>query len=409
LKFYFSLKKITIIENIKTDYIIVGQGITGTLLAHALLEKGKTVQIYDNNYFGSSSKVAAGIINPVTGRRIVKGWLIDELIPVAKTVYERLGKLLGQKFYHQKNVLRVLFSIKEENLWLEKTGDALVEKYVLESNDYGLFKNKITEGEALGEVQYSAQIDMPLLLEKSKEYFSNKKLMNVELFDYEQVRLGDEQVIYKNVEAKKIIFCEGHQGRKNPWFGNLPFEVAKGEVLLVKIPNAHFDKNVEAIKIIFCEGHQGRKNPWFGNLPFEVAKGEVLLVKIPNAHFDKILKHKLFIVPLQNDIYWIGSTYEWNDLDELPTEEKKQFLIKKLDKFLTIPYEIVDHQAAIRPSTFDRRPMLGLHPDHDCLGIVNGMGTKGASLAPYFVNQFVDFLLEEKLINEDATIERFVK
>ena len=364
MKFYFSLKKITIIENIKTDYIIVGQGITGTLLAHALLEKGKTVQIYDNNYFGSSSKVAAGIINPVTGRRIVKGWLIDELIPVAKTVYERLGKLLGQKFYHQKNVLRVLFSIKEENLWLEKTGDALVEKYVLESNDYGLFKNKITEGEALGEVQYSAQIDMPLLLEKSKEYFSNKKLMNVELFDYEQVRLGDEQVFYKNVEA---------------------------------------------IKIIFCEGHQGRKNPWFGNLPFEVAKGEVLLVKIPNAHFDKILKHKLFIVPLQNDIYWIGSTYEWNDLDELPTEEKKQLLIKRLDKFLTIPYEIVDHQAAIRPSTFDRRPMLGLHPDHDCLGIVNGMGTKGASLAPYFVNQFVDFLLEEKLINEDATIERFVK
>jgi len=328
------------------------------------LEKGKTVQVFDNNYFGSSSKVAAGIINPVTGRRIVKGWLIDELIPVAKTFYERLEKLLEQKFYHPKNVLRVLFSIKEENLWLEKTGDALVEKYVLESNDYGLFKNKITEGEALGEVQYSAQIDMPLLLEKSKEYFSNKKLMNVELFDYKQVKFENEKVFYKNVAAEKIIFCEGHQGRSNPWFGNLPFEVAKGEVLFVKIPN---------------------------------------------ANFDKILKHKLFIVPLQNDIYWIGSTYEWDKLDELPTEKEKQSLIKKLDKILTVPYEIVDHLAAIRPSSTDRRPLLGLHPEHACLGIVNGMGTKGASLAPYFVNQFVAFLLEEKSINQDASIERFAK
>lgn len=334
------------------------------MLAHAFLEKGKTVQIFDNNYFGSSSKVAAGIINPVTGRRIVKGWLIDDLIPVAKTFYERLENLLDQKFYHQRNVLRVLFSIKEENLWLEKTGDALVEKYVIESNDYGLFKDKIIEGEALGEVQYSAQVDMPLLLEKSKEYFISKKMMNVETFDYKEVEFKNEKVFYKNIEAEKIIFCEGHQARKNPWFGYLPFEVAKGEVLLVKIPN---------------------------------------------ANFNKILKHKLFIVPLQNDLYWIGSTYDWDNLDELPTEEVKQFLIKKLEKVLTVPYEIIDHQAAIRPTTFDRRPFLGLHPENSFLGIVNGMGTKGASLAPYFVNQFVDFLLEEKRLNQEANIERIKK
>lgn len=325
------------------------------------MDKGKTVQIFDNNYKGGASKVAAGIINPVTGRRIVKGWLIDELIPAAKIFYERLEELLEQKFYHQKNVMRVLFSIKEENLWLEKTGDELVEKYVIESNDYGLFKNKIIEGEALGEVQYSAQVDMPLLLEKSKEFFSNKEIMNIEVFDYEQVRIENEKVFYKNIEAEKIIFCEGHQAMNNPWFGNLPFEVAKGEVLLVKIPN---------------------------------------------ANFEKILKHKLFIVPLQNDLYWIGSTYDWDNLNDLPTEKVKQFLIKKLTQVLTVPYEIIDHQAAIRPTTFDRRPFLGLHPKNSCLGIINGMGTKGASLAPYFVNQFVDFLLEEKSINHEADIGR---
>ncbi len=334
----------------------------GTLLAHELIRQGKTVQIFDNNYHGSSSKVAAGIINPVTGRRVVKGWLIDQLIPFAKSTYERLEELFGEKFYYQRNVLRVLFSIKDENLWLEKTGDSLVEKYVVESNDYGLFKNKILEGEALGEVKYSAQVDMPLLLEKSREYFAGKNMMNVELFDYQQVKFESEKVSYKHFEAEKIIFCEGHQGRLNPWFGDLPFEVAKGEVLLVKIPG---------------------------------------------ANFEKILKHKLFVVPLPNDIYWIGSTYDWDSIDDHPTDEKKQFLIKKLEKVLTVPYEIIDHQAAIRPTTFDRRPFLGLHPENPCLGIFNGMGTKGASLIPYFANKYVEFLLEGKAFNQEAKIERY--
>jgi glycine oxidase len=300
----------------------------------------------------------------VTGRRVVKGWLIDQLIPHAERTYEYLEALLGEKFYHKKNVLRVLFSIKDENHWLAKTGDPLVEKYAIESNDYGLFKDKIIAGEALGEVQYSAQVDMPLLLDKSKEYFSNKSMITTELFDYQQLKFKDGKVFYQHFEADKIIFCEGQQGRLNPWFGNLRFEVAKGEVLFVKIPG---------------------------------------------ANFDKILKHKLFVVPLSNDLYWIGSTYDWDTLDDQPTDEKKQFLIDKLEQVLTVPYEIIDHLAAIRPSTFDRRPFLGLHPENDSLGILNGMGTKGASLIPYFVNQFVEFLLEGKALNDEANIARVKK
>lgn len=261
-------------------------------------------------------------------------------------------------------MLRVLFSIQDENLWLEKTGDDLVKNYVVESKDYGKFKGKVNEGEAIGEVRQSAQVDMPLLLEKSKEYFIHKNTYHCESFDYQEVILNKERVCYKNIEAQKIIFCEGQQGRFNPWFGDLPFEVAKGEVLVVKIPD---------------------------------------------ANFDKILKHKLFVVPLNDGIYWIGSTYDWNNKDDFPTEKGRAFLIKKLEKVLTVPYEIIDHQAAIRPTTFDRRPMLGLHPEFPSLGILNGMGTKGASLSPFFVQQFVEFLLEGKPIHQEATIDRLVK
>ncbi len=332
------------------------------MLAHALLDKGKTIQIFDNNHKGSSSAIAAGIINPVTGRRVVKSWLIDELIPFAKKTYQDLEVKLNEQIFYERNVVRVLFSVKDENHWLEKTGDETVAKYVKENDDLGSFKGKITEGVGLGELESSAQVDMPLILEKSKSYFLNKKIINTEVFDYESVRFENDLVFYQNYKAKKIIFCEGQQGQKNPWFGKLPFEVAKGEVLLVKIPN---------------------------------------------ANFDKILKHKLFIVPLKDDIYWIGSTYDWDNKDDLPTEEKKALLIKKLDEILTIPYEVIDHRAAIRPTIYDRRPLVGFHPVNTLLGIVNGMGTKGASLAPYFVDEFVKLLLENKSVNQEADISRF--
>jgi len=345
----------------QVNYIIVGQGLTGTLLAHFLLQAGKTIHIFDNHHQGSSSQVAAGIINPVTGRRVVKSWMIDTLIPHAQSTYQSIEKHLGIHFFYEKNIVRALFSKQEEDLWLEKTAHPSVEKYILEANDLGEFQTKVQEGYAVGEIQKTAQVDMPLLLENYRNYFLQKENITLEKFDYQAVKFEQDFVIYKNIKAEKIIFCEGQQGRFNPFFDK------KG---------------------------------------FEVAKGEVLLVKIPNANFQKILKHKLFIVPLRDELYWVGSTYDWEIPHDQPTEEAKQLLIFKLKKILQVPFEVIDHQAAIRPTTFDRRPLIGLHPENELLGMVNGMGTKGASLAPYFTKMFVDLLLENKPVLAAADIGR---
>ena len=345
----------------QVNYIIVGQGLTGTILAHYLLQAGKTFHIIDDEHRGSSSQVAAGIINPVTGRRVVKSWMIDTLIPHAKSTYQEIENKFGIKIFHKRNIVRALFSKKEDDLWLEKTAHPSVEKYILEADDLGEFQNKVEEGYAVGEIQQTAQIDMPLLLETYRDYFLQQKNISLEKISHQAIEFKDGFVFYKKIKAEKIIFCEGHQGRFNPFFD------AKG---------------------------------------FEVAKGEVLLVKIPNANFQKILKHKLFIVPLKDELYWVGSTYDWEIPNDQPTEEAKQLLIFKLKKILQVPFEVIDHQAAIRPTTFDRRPLIGLHPENELLGMVNGMGTKGASLAPYFVKMFVDFLLENKPILEEVDIQR---
>ena len=165
--------------------------------------------------------------------------------------------------------------------------------------------------------------------------------------------------------------------------------------------------DLKAKKIIFCEGQNGRFNPYFNFLPFEVSKGEILIAHIPKLKSEQIIKDKLIIAPLGNDLYWCGSNYEWNALDDSPTEHIKKDLIEKLKSTLTIDFEIVEHLAAIRPTVKDRRPFLGVHPKISPLAIFNGLGTKGASLGPYWANHFAEFLCEGILLNKEVNIDRF--
>ena len=186
-----------------------------------------------------------------------------------------------------------------------------------------------------------------------------------EVFDYQQVEPGEGRVGYQDFSAKKIIFCEG----------------------------------ARAID-----------NPFFNYLPFSVTKGELLLVRIPGARFEKMLKHHVMISAFgkpEDEIFWVGSTSRFEFEGTEPTAEKRQWLEEQLRDVLEAPFEVVAHLAGIRPTVFDIRPFLGLHPQHSCLGIFNGLGTKGASLAPFFAKQMADFLLGKGQVDAEVDIARF--
>ena len=88
--------------NKKTDYIIVGQGLAGSILALTLLKKGKSVVVIDNATQNTASKIAAGLYNPVVFKRLVKSWLADDLLPYMDEFYPEMEKLLGAEFYFSK-------------------------------------------------------------------------------------------------------------------------------------------------------------------------------------------------------------------------------------------------------------------------------------------------------------------
>src|SRR5436853_6508820 len=87
------------------DYLIVGQGICGTFLSYFFAQENKSFVVVDKNEAITPSKVSAGIINPVTGRRMVKVWMAEEVIAFAKEAYGELGNFLGVDTISPKNLI----------------------------------------------------------------------------------------------------------------------------------------------------------------------------------------------------------------------------------------------------------------------------------------------------------------
>jgi glycine/D-amino acid oxidase-like deaminating enzyme len=149
-------------------------------------------------------------------------------------------------------------------------------------------------------------------------------------------------------------------------------------------------------------------HPWFKGLPFAPSKGETILIESEELTNQHIFKKSMTVVPLfSKNLFWVGSSYEWEFSHPNPTPEFLEKTKFHLDTWLKVPYKIIDHKAALRPSTLERRPFVGFHPQNPSLGILNGMGTKGASLTPYFAHQLARHIVNGTPITPEADINRF--
>lgn len=338
------------------DYLVVGQGIAGTMLAHFLLKRGRRILVADNYNPSSSSNIAAGLFNPITGKRFVKTWKADTVLPFAEQTYGELEILFNEKFYFSMNILRVLAGPDDMNLIMSKSNHP----------EYKGYFNPVSETDQRNviEITGAGYVDMAKLI----------KL-------YRSRLLSEHALIECSVEKEDLVFDGDRILWNNSSFG----------------------------KIIFCEGYNASSNPFFSWLPFVLAKGEILIIHCPNFKQDKIWMKDVFVLPLGNDYYKVGSTYQWDNLNEIPTEEGRRVLSQKLDNLLGCSYEIMEHFAGVRPTVKDRKPLIGTHPEHFNIGIFNGLGAKGASLVPFFSNHFVEYLEDGKPLDKEVNIKRFVK
>jgi len=343
------------------DYLIVGQGLAGSTLAYNLIKIGKTVLVYDEEKENSSSKLAAGIINPVTGRRFVKSWKFDAFFEKAKSYYTEFERENGVSIFHDLNIYRALFSHEEQHDFLAK----------LENESYAKYLNEIKTSPELSKS-----------FKKSTAWISVKGA---------RLDFNPYLVAVKN----KLLAFNSYRS-----------EYFDTSILKKQKNNWVYDSD-EFDKVVYCEGFKMKKNPFFKDLPTVPAKGDLLIVKIPDLQADKIYKHKCFLVPLlEPQTFWVGATYEWDFKDELPSDIKRQILVEKLDASLHLPYEIISHKAAVRPTGKDRRPYLGAAKNEENLYLFNSFGTKGGSLIPYWTEKMIDFMEDGVALDNEVNIER---
>ncbi len=337
---------------------IIGGGLAGTFLARELLNHKDIEVILFDSRRNSASRISAGIVNVITGMNFSLSWK-------AKTLVEKLQQItkdevIGQHFT-PKMIYRPFPSVLMMNKVYEKTL----------ANDYKYFV-EINNEPVVG-------INNP---------FGGIKIKNLGFFKVAELLNSLQEYLQENHKLK--IYNK---------------QISYGEIVVnnsVRINGETFDK------IVFAEGVGIFKNPFFKSNKISPLKGETITVRLPNFNSDDIIIKKVYIIPIGNNLYNIGSTYLRGVIDFATTDEAREYLLEKL--FAVIgeqPYEVVKHSAGVRVTTYDRRFFIGSHPEFKNIYFFNGLGTKGLLQSPYGAEILARNILYGVPIEKEVSVERF--
>ncbi len=327
------------------DAIIVGQGLAGTTLAWHLQEAGQQVLILDAAESVTSSKIAAGLITPITGKRLSLSWREEEFLPVARAFYARIEAHTGAKFFHERQALRLFNSADERERWAHRRLQPAFQAHLVNPQPTPLLDPVLADTSGGGFAMHTAQLDVAAYLAASRR-----------MLPYEAVQLDWERDVKFDV---KEVVVQQHRTRR----------------------------------VISCEGYAAVRNPYFSWVPFKAAKGDILTVKFRHPMPPRCLHRGVWVAPTADPaVFRIGSTYDWGTLDQEPNPAARAEIERKLQAFCHAAYTVLDHQAAVRPIIQESKALLGLHPVQSQLGFFNGLGSKGSLHAPWFAQCFTDFL-----------------
>lgn len=343
------------------DYIIVGSGLAGIAFSETLLQNQKSFVVFEN-FSQNSSRVAGGLYNPVILKRFSQVWDAERQLVIAKQFYAQIEAKLEVQVDFKMPIYRKFYSVEEQNNWFAASDKPTLAPFLSTAIVHKQY-NAINAPFGYGEVLHTGYLDTDVFLDSYRDYLKKLKVYQAVTFEYENLILESTFVAYKDYQAKHIVFAEG--------FGM-------------------------------------HANPYFKHLPLDGTKGELLVIKAPDLDIDVIINTSIFILPLGNNLFKVGATYNWEDKTDLPTEQGKQELIDRIKELLQCDFEIIEHLAGVRPTVNDRRPLLGTHPSHKNIHILNGLGTRGVMLAPAMALDLFEYIENQKPLDKSVDIRRYI-
>ncbi len=336
------------------DFIIIGQGLAGSILAIELIKRGLSVLVIDNAHKGSSSKVAAGIINPITGHRLNLTEGFVDYFESAEQFYLYAERILGQSFISEIAQSRLIKNQGQANYFEKRLDEINYQNFLEVSGDNASFKQ--TEF-GCATIKKTSLVDTKSLLGQGRKWLQNQDAYLEAKIDYLEINFDESGVEFQGVKASGLIFCEGYQAINNPWLKSLPFKLAKGEVLTVEAKNGP----------------------------------------------DSMLSWGNWLVPSDNKSFKLGSSYDWNDRSLDPSEAVKQKLLNSLELQTSIQATVTKHEVGVRPTTIDRNAFLGRISTLKNAYCFNGFGSKGCLTIPAHAELLCEHLLNDKPLPEKLT------
>lgn len=348
------------------DCFVVGQGLAGSNLAWSLDRAGARALVIDRGHEEAASRVAAGLLNPVTGQRMSKSWQVDEQLPFAKEQYWEMERCWGVSFLTERRIVRLIRTEAELERWKKRKEDPAFAGFLGDFIPAGELMPRVRDELGGCVIVGVASLEPEVFLKACREWLRQKGWLLEEEFAASRLELIPGGVCYGGVKARCVVFCQGWQGGDNPWFGSLPFKHAKGEILKVRVSEP---------------------------LPRDV------------------ISREKWLLPLGEDTVRVGSTFSWDALNCECTDEARLELLKHVRKTLLLKEEpqVLEHSAGVRPCSHDTKPYMGRHPEESRVAVFNGFGSKGALMTPLCAARMVRYLLEGEPLDKAESLQRLVK
>ena len=344
----------------KLDYIIVGLGLAGLAFAEQLIKANKSFVVFEDSS-QTSSLVAGGVYNPVILKRFTPVWNAKEQLQIALPFYEDLEHKFQTTFDYKFQTKKVFKSIEDQNNWFAALDNLKLIDFLDTDLDHQKKEGIVAEF-GFGNVKQTGRIDTKKLVDIYRAYLEKRTLIKFDQFNHQLIKFYPNHLSYEDIDASRIVFCEG--------FGM-------------------------------------RENIFFNYLPLNEVKGELITIYAPKLKIDFQLKSTLFVLPLGDDVYKVGATFNWSDKTSNPSKEGREELIEKLEKVINVPYKILSQTAGIRPTIKDRRPLVGTQPAFPNLAILNGLGTRGVMIVPTMAKALFNYLEKGEELDPEIDIKRF--
>lgn len=339
------------------DYIIVGDGYAALFFAHQLTQNNKSFVIFSESH-KSASQISAGIINPVVLKKFTTFWLAQEQLDFLKTSLTEIEKYTGENYLINASIHRIFHDENEQKLWLKKSQTPELFSFL-----HSHFKHleDIKNDFNTGMVNQSARLNVQGFFKDLLQFHENNSQLIKDKFNYNELNV--ENSVYKDIQFKNVVFCEGMSVKNNPYFSDIPV-----------IPN----------------------------------KGHHIRVKLSQPIPENItIKKKHFLFPLHNSLYFYGGTYDREQLHEHIDQSAVEQLQNGLSEFYLNDFDIEEIHFGFRPTVKDRRPIVGRHPEHHNLYVFNGLGARGILNGCYFSKSLYEFIENNIPLPEEISLERF--